>query len=108
VPKRDDLHVQCCVRTDQQPERVQERNDDGHDESSLFGSACNLNRDKTYRVFGRHSRVYDAAFSADGTRLGTGSVGDARVWRLDGSDVPIDLPHSRCVGLVSRLWRGRD
>jgi WD40 repeat protein len=44
------------------------------------------------RVFTHPGRVYDAAFSADGTRLLTGSVGGARVWRLDGSDGPIDLP----------------
>ena len=56
VAKREDLHVQSRARTDQQPERVEERNDEGPDEPSLFGTACNLNRHKAYRVFGRHSR----------------------------------------------------
>jgi len=56
VAKREDLHVQSRARTDQQPERVEERNDEGHDEPSLFGTACNLNRHKAYRVFARHNR----------------------------------------------------
>jgi hypothetical protein len=34
---------------------VEKRDDDGHDESSVFGTACNLNRHKAYRVLGRHT-----------------------------------------------------
>ena len=35
-------------------ERIAAGGDDGHDESSLFGMACNLNRHNTYRVSGSH------------------------------------------------------
>jgi hypothetical protein len=31
VPKREDLQVQCRARTNQGPERVENRDDDGHD-----------------------------------------------------------------------------
>jgi len=54
VSKREDLQMQSCARTDQQPERVEDRNNDGHDGSSLFRAPHNLNRHKAYRVFGRH------------------------------------------------------
>ena len=42
--------------TNQEWERVEHRNDDGHTEPSLFGTACNLNRHKAYSVPGSHGR----------------------------------------------------
>ena len=36
---------------------MEQRNNDGHDESSLIGMACNLNRHKAYRVSGGHTLV---------------------------------------------------
>ena len=42
VPKREDLQMQHRARTNQKLERVEHRNDDGHDESRLLGIACNL------------------------------------------------------------------
>jgi len=50
VSKGDDLQMQSGTRTDQQPERVEERNEDRHDGSSLFRAAHNFNRHKAYRV----------------------------------------------------------
>ena len=46
--------MQRRARTNQELERVEHRNDDGHDESSLVGTACNLNRHNAYRVSGSH------------------------------------------------------
>jgi len=37
--------------------------DDGHDTSSLFGTVCNLNRHKVYRVSGSHRDVTKARVS---------------------------------------------
>jgi hypothetical protein len=34
---------------------MQQGSGDGHDESSLLGMACNLNRHKAYRVSGSHN-----------------------------------------------------
>ena len=38
VAKRDDLQMQCRARTNQEPKRAEDRNDDGHDKSSLLGT----------------------------------------------------------------------
>ena len=57
MPKRDDLQMQRRARTNQEPERVEQRDHDGHDESNLVGMACKLNRLKTYRVSGSHARI---------------------------------------------------
>jgi hypothetical protein len=46
VSKREDLQMQSRARRDQQSERVEDRNDDGYDGSSLFRAAHNLNRHK--------------------------------------------------------------
>lgn len=44
------------------------------------------------RILGGHSGpVFSAAFSEDGTKVVTGSVAEAKVWRLDTLDVPIEL-----------------
>jgi hypothetical protein len=67
VPKGDDLEVQCRARTNQETKRVEKRDDDGHDESSVFGTACNLNRHKAYRVLGRHNWLRAAVTWAQDT-----------------------------------------
>jgi hypothetical protein len=54
VAKCEDLQVQRRARTNQEPQRLEQRNDDTHDESSLFGMACRLNRRNMYRVSGSH------------------------------------------------------
>ena len=51
VAKPNDLQLQCRVRTNEEPKRVEHRNDVGHDEPSLFGTASSLSRHKTYPVF---------------------------------------------------------
>ncbi len=54
-PKREDLQMQHRPRTNQELKRMQQGSDDGHDELSLFGMACNLNRRKAYSVSGSHN-----------------------------------------------------
>jgi hypothetical protein len=51
VAKPNDLQIQCRVRTNEEPKRVEHRNDVGHDEPSLFGTASSLSRHKRYPVF---------------------------------------------------------
>jgi len=48
--------MQHRTRTNQELERAEQRNNDGHDESSLFGTASNLDRHKVYSVSGSHSQ----------------------------------------------------
>jgi hypothetical protein len=50
------------ARLNQDPKRVEQRNDDKHDESSLFGTASNLNRRNAYAVFDSHSHPEEAHF----------------------------------------------
>ena len=43
------------ARTNQEPERMEQRNNDGHEESSLIGMACTLTRHKAYQVSGSYT-----------------------------------------------------
>ena len=47
--------MQHRPRTNQELKRMQQGSDGGHDELSLFGMACNLNRRKAYSVSGSYS-----------------------------------------------------
>jgi hypothetical protein len=49
VAKCEDLYVRR-TRTNQERQRLEQRNDDKHDESSLFGMACRLHRRNMLRV----------------------------------------------------------
>ena len=54
---------------EQEPERVEQRDNDGHDEPRLFGTVCNLNGHKAYRVVGRHkSRTWATTCRLSGLR----------------------------------------
>ena len=43
MAERDVFQMQRGARLDDTSQRVEQRNDDGHDEPNLFGTACNLN-----------------------------------------------------------------
>jgi hypothetical protein len=71
VAKCEDLQVQRRARTNQEPQRLEQRNDDKHDESSLFGMACRLNRRNMYRVSGSHSGAIDSPQPTDARAPGS-------------------------------------
>jgi len=55
MPEREDFEMQRCARLDQEPKRMQQRDDDGRHASSLSKNPRNLNRRNTYGVSSRHN-----------------------------------------------------
>ena len=57
VSESDDFQVQRNPRSDHEPKRVDEREDDGRHETSLSENTHNLNRRNTYDVFDSHNHA---------------------------------------------------
>ena len=58
MSERENLEVQRCARPDQEPKRVEQRDNDGRHGSSLSESSRNLNRRSADGVSGRHTRQF--------------------------------------------------
>jgi hypothetical protein len=67
MAKCENLQVQRRARTNQEPQRLAQRNDDKLDDSSLFKMACKLNRRNMCGVSGSHSRLTATLINVDGS-----------------------------------------